>query len=109
MFVLFFLCYDDNRDLHSFPTRRSSDLKVDGSHINPVVVQGIDHAVAVAAGGSHSRSEEHTSELQSRGHLVCRLLLEKKKQNIMFSTNLPLIYNLAFCSYYRRPHSYDTI
>src|SRR5437870_10339440 len=28
-----------------------------------------------------SRSEEHTSELQSRGHLVCRLLLEKKKDN----------------------------
>src|SRR5690625_6140658 len=27
------------------------------------------------------RSEEHTSELQSRGHLVCRLLLEKKKEN----------------------------
>src|SRR5690625_5672566 len=27
------------------------------------------------------RSEEHTSELQSRGHLVCRLLLEKKKWN----------------------------
>src|SRR6266702_4989613 len=27
------------------------------------------------------RSEEHTSELQSRGHLVCRLLLEKKKQS----------------------------
>src|SRR5690625_4859397 len=29
--------------------------------------------------GSTTRSEEHTSELQSRGHLVCRLLLEKKK------------------------------
>src|SRR5439155_24805227 len=29
--------------------------------------------------GLESRSEEHTSELQSRGHLVCRLLLEKKK------------------------------
>src|SRR5690625_6811576 len=28
------------------------------------------------------RSEEHTSELQSRGHLVCRLLLEKKKNNL---------------------------
>src|SRR5439155_18942462 len=28
------------------------------------------------------RSEEHTSELQSRGHLVCRLLLEKKKNDI---------------------------
>src|SRR5690625_7035921 len=32
--------------------------------------------------GNYSiRSEEHTSELQSRGHLVCRLLLEKKKKN----------------------------
>src|SRR5690625_6159995 len=29
---------------------------------------------------NRERSEEHTSELQSRGHLVCRLLLEKKKQ-----------------------------
>src|SRR5690625_5868145 len=28
-----------------------------------------------------NRSEEHTSELQSRGHVVCRLLLEKKKKN----------------------------
>src|SRR5437870_13839891 len=32
-----------------------------------------------AAQHPHARSEEHTSELQSRGHLVCRLLLEKKK------------------------------
>src|SRR2546422_4445311 len=31
-------------------------------------------------GGHHPRSEEHTSELQSRLHLVCRLLLEKKKK-----------------------------
>src|SRR5207253_10678033 len=30
--------------------------------------------------GGQERSEEHTSELQSRGHLVCRLLLEKKKE-----------------------------
>src|SRR5713226_10020775 len=33
-------------------------------------------------GGIHLRSEEHTSELQSPVHLVCRLLLEKKKQNL---------------------------
>src|SRR5690625_7015336 len=33
------------------------------------------------------RSEEHTSELQSRGHLVCRLLLEKKKKNITKNNN----------------------
>src|SRR5207253_4611629 len=32
-------------------------------------------------GGGLNRSEEHTSELQSRGHLVCRLLLEKKKKS----------------------------
>src|SRR5207249_9764524 len=32
-------------------------------------------------GLSHARSEEHTSELQSRFDLVCRLLLEKKKKN----------------------------
>src|SRR5690554_7572635 len=34
-----------------------------------------------------SRSEEHTSELQSRPHLVCRLLLEKKKKKIKSSIN----------------------
>src|SRR5439155_4724981 len=33
------------------------------------------------------RSEEHTSELQSRGHLVCRLLLEKKKTLVMEATH----------------------
>src|SRR5687768_17678341 len=35
-------------------------------------------AIFEARDGSYSRSEEHTSELQSRLHLVCRLLLEKK-------------------------------
>src|SRR3712207_8942029 len=36
--------------------------------------------VYTAGGGAANRSEEHTSELQSRQYLVCRLLLEKKKQ-----------------------------
>src|SRR5690625_6803973 len=35
----------------------------------------------------NERSEEHTSELQSRGHLVCRLLLEKKKNNTIQNKN----------------------
>src|SRR3989442_10927141 len=39
---------------------------------------------------SAARSEEHTSELQSRPHLVCRLLLEKKKKNI--NDSLPSLY-----------------
>src|SRR5439155_18628698 len=40
-----------------------------------------------------SRSEEHTSELQSRGHLVCRLLLEKK--NIASSTAIRIVRTIA--------------
>src|SRR2546425_9128756 len=36
-------------------------------------------ASPVSASGEHTRSEEHTSELQSLAYLVCRLLLEKKK------------------------------
>src|SRR5207249_9230153 len=36
------------------------------------------------AGGTKTRSEEHTSELQSRFDLVCRLLLEKKKNNLNY-------------------------
>src|SRR5437870_9612965 len=36
----------------------------------------------ISASEFDQRSEEHTSELQSRGHLVCRLLLEKKKKEI---------------------------
>src|SRR3712207_8108433 len=39
------------------------------------------HNTVVLGAGVPSRSEEHTSELQSRQYLVCRLLLEKKKKN----------------------------
>src|SRR5690349_18218987 len=59
-------------NLHSYPTRRSSDLFVAWlSTVAPdyrVLRQPLDA----------SRSEEHTSELQSRRELVCRLLFEKK-------------------------------
>src|SRR5690625_6141959 len=41
---------------------------------------GIDRQRVIRRDGNQARSEEHTSELQSRGHLVCRLLLENKKQ-----------------------------
>src|SRR2546429_6525536 len=41
---------------------------------------GNEVPASAAAPSGHSRSEEHTSELQSRLHLVCRLLLEKKKK-----------------------------
>src|SRR5690554_7052531 len=53
-----------------------------------VVKQGLGITTAIGIGGDpiigtttkEARSEEHTSELQSRPHLVCRLLLEKKKK-----------------------------
>src|SRR5437660_11527944 len=86
----FLFRHDLHRDLHSFPTRRSSDL--DFERGRPPEIDGILTAVqafARAAGVATPhldavtalRSEEHTSELQSRGHLVCRLLLEKKKSH----------------------------
>src|SRR5690606_42129176 len=78
--------------LHSFPTRRSSDLfqpfsddrfrLSTGSAIHPirVHVSGVDKVEAGVGESIQDRSEEHTSELQSRENLVCRLLLEKKKR-----------------------------
>src|SRR5215208_7396649 len=71
--------YGDHRDLHSFPTRRSSDPSRLG---RCTAMRLYDYA---ASGNCYKvrlllRSEEHTSELQSRGQLVCRLLLEKKKK-----------------------------
>src|SRR2546430_5794079 len=45
--------------------------------------------------GSSSRSEEHTSELQSQSNLVCRLLLEKKKTPTNMATNTPPLINTS--------------
>src|SRR3989442_6180405 len=59
----------------------------DGSHSVVVLHSGMR---AIRAGWRrplHGRSEEHTSELQSRPHLVCRLLLEKKKYNKDYSAS----------------------
>src|SRR2546422_1172457 len=47
-----------------------------------------DDHVAKQARLSFPRSEEHTSELQSRLHLVCRLLLEKKKKNKQYKQHI---------------------
>src|SRR5207253_7419306 len=60
-----------------FPTRRSSDLR--GRTRSTTGCGTSSRGAFLASCGGATRSEEHTSELQSRGHLVCRLLLEKKK------------------------------
>src|SRR5690625_6901670 len=61
---------------------RPEKLKIISSdQRNPVRPDRIDHRkVEHVDDFSMKRSEEHTSELQSRGHLVCRLLLEKKNK-----------------------------
>src|SRR3712207_7411775 len=51
--------------------------------------------LVLAAAGSRGRSEEHTSELQSRQYLVCRLLLEKKKNNAFLFL---VFYSHSICS-----------
>src|SRR5437660_3563490 len=65
-----------------FPYTRSSDLGFIGlnwrQHEFVQECTILDSAMCIMRDGSLKRSEEHTSELQSRGHLVCRLLLEKK-------------------------------
>src|SRR5207249_10857321 len=100
--------YRARRVLHSFPTRRSSDLRnvrlleMDAADLKfadetfdivyaPYLISVVPDPIVVVremrrvcrTGGriivlNHFRSEEHTSELQSRFDLVCRLLLEKK-------------------------------
>src|SRR5438132_4660152 len=69
---LFLQYYRRPQDAHSFPTRRSSDLEGEPCRHRACQV----HRQRVRT----RRSEEHTSELQSHSDLVCRLLLEKKKQ-----------------------------
>src|SRR5438034_8144656 len=97
MFMFFlFHCYAHHRNLHSFPTRRSSDLDLYAAFVRDAAVpqRFVDALVAVRElgvlphhGDSSARSEEHTSELQSHSDLVCRLLLEKKKK--MFTVTIP--------------------
>src|SRR5947199_4208937 len=79
----FFESYADHRDLHSFPTRRSSDLRMlprrAASEVRASEEDRRALCLRLVELELRMRSEEHTSELQSLRHLVCRLLLEKKK------------------------------
>src|SRR2546422_3853715 len=80
--------YGKTIKLHSgdaLVVHRSQDSRV-------VILEYEVHGKILSGGTPYdNRSEEHTSELQSRLHLVCRLLLEKKKNN----TTSPLIRQLS--------------
>src|SRR5438046_9481782 len=70
-----------HRHLHSFPTRRSSDLSaIACSPDRRLLHRPLAADLRARRFHRRPRSEEHTSELQSLTNLVCRLLLEKKKK-----------------------------
>src|SRR5699024_12681820 len=89
LFFFSLLCLYALRDLHSFPTRRSSDLAARDCRRQPETrpqhrprrpIRSVPARCLVPREQCPGpRSEEHTSELQSRFDIVCRLLLEKKK------------------------------
>src|SRR5438093_5893802 len=95
----FFECSGPHRDLHSFPTRRSSDLLMVDANMRWSVDEAIRAARALAPHAPvwleeptipddvPGQIEEHTSELQSLTNLVCRLLLEKKKKKTNITNN----------------------
>src|SRR5438552_13438451 len=69
----------------------TGECELDADRVSGIAVHVGARISAVAA----PRSEEHTSELQSPDHLVCRLLLEKKKQNDQTTNRLAISYCTA--------------
>src|SRR3712207_7526998 len=69
----------------AFSAEEATDLQRARLFALPTPTEGVRPAYQVALSDSEpdERSEEHTSELQSRQYLVCRLLLEKKKKNVL--------------------------
>src|SRR5690242_21097537 len=101
LYSFFYYASPDHRGLHSFPTRRSSDLRRPAAAPSqlprsldpgrgPSVLRERLRSARVRGAEGLRRSEEHTSELQSHVNLVCRLLLEKKKQKNTTITSSPL-------------------
>src|SRR3712207_8140613 len=72
----------NNETVHDFTAFQLQLLGLSGSVQLPDISVG---STTQNPDGSLSRSEEHTSELQSRQYLVCRLLLEKKKNTTKFA------------------------
>src|SRR3712207_7399496 len=70
----------ESRQLH-YPLKTLSITKLNAAYecIEVKVQQFVEKTICMTLAAAERRSEEHTSELQSRQYLVCRLLLEKKK------------------------------
>src|SRR5437762_8820344 len=105
VFFFFFLMTRPPPRSTLFPTRRSSDLTAKVLLTDAPFpfdsVQSVQVYIVSIGLSMYTRSEEHTSELQSPMYLVCRLLLEKKKKQIYLITLFVIL--LYFSSF---PQSY---
>src|SRR3712207_8844399 len=72
-----------------------ADVGVVGRRRQRRLSQGRPARCARAAARARARSEEHTSELQSRQYLVCRLLLEKKTTNLIMQQIINMNYIIS--------------
>src|SRR3712207_6948152 len=83
---------------------RSADPRSDSWGADPFIPEATSRPgfhlptldLSTAASLAWERSEEHTSELQSRQYIVCRLLLEKKRRSVCFCGTTPLAARSAF-------------
>src|SRR2546430_13353071 len=97
--LLFFFFFNDTATTEIYTLSLHDALPISPARVNvsfassPPRVAICERAVSVPVRRrltARSRSEEHTSELQSQSNLVCRLLLEKKKKKHHTSTPTPL-------------------
>src|SRR2546429_5641465 len=91
----FFFFFNDTATTEIYTLSLHDALPISAKHASPVAradrpaPNGLMKPPCLLAG---IRSEEHTSELQSRLHLVCRLLLEKKKISLSRTASTPAIF-----------------
>src|SRR5205809_1976257 len=97
IFYFFFLMIRRPPRSTLFPYTTLFRSRVRGEHADWDDLRGSDFEFGAARQGfaAPNRSEEHTSELQSRLHLVCRLLLEKKKKKRRINNNQKLMPNIT--------------
>src|SRR5689334_24056500 len=85
----FFFFFNDTATTEIYTLSLHDALPIYLAHRTQLRLLDLDHHLARAH--QLGRSEEHTSELQSQFHLVCRLLLEKKKHQNHIDCNTPLV------------------
>src|SRR2546429_6699360 len=90
MFICFFF-FNDTATTEIYTLSLHDALPISRSTSSRSSVSGRARSWGVCAHAKAPRSEEHTSELQSRLHLVCRLLLEKKKISQKHSNSFDLL------------------